>query len=437
MSMLPTTWGELRQLAHDAIDERDYELADRWVQQMVEVAERGGEAAQLASAYFSLGVLRHAEGELEAAEEAFEQTVDHDVRAHGPAHEGVAEALRSLGLVRLDRIDGKYADAAARRALATFGRAAEIYAKTRPSMVSDVLACGARALMRVERWDEASREYATAFAAALRWNGPGHERAFWALLGVGEARRCNRETLMAYRTFSRATRMTLDATDEARADMRSRAWYSFGLMAVCLQHGKVEATLAWHFARALATDPEVRASCEARLREAGDPSVVDPGVAPQWRVSGVFGDAIFHLVHPARGHFVVRAEAPVGVGEPVPASVDVEALLREHAGGGAVDALLDRGRGGWAGVDEDEDADAEPVGGYERWAGAVVDALVTRELLELTNARARAGVVGAVAALLEEPTDELVDAIAEIAGVEEIFCDDEALLAILDETRRG
>lgn len=330
-------------LAHQALAEKDYALADRWVGQMLEEAERSGEPSQLASAPFSLGMLRHAEGELEEAEEAFERTVDFDEEAHGPEHETVADALRSLGLVRADRIEAKGDFRALDRAVDAFRRSAEIYAERRPTMVSDVLACAARAFLRAERWDESAREYALALGAALRFCGAGHERTFWALMGVGEARRLARETTLAYSTYSRATRLALEGPLAKVADMRSRAWYSLGLMASCIEGGRVEAWLAFSFARNLATSSQVVAACDARVRDLGlGVAGSVPAGEGAWRVSGVFGETICHLVHPERGHWIVRTPALAPLGERVPDSIDVDALLRDHVAFTRSDALLER-----------------------------------------------------------------------------------------------
>lgn len=362
MTLLPTTWGELRKLAHEALAEKDYSLADRWVGQMLEEAERSGEPSQLASAHFSLGMLRHAEGELEEAEEAFERTVDFDEEAHGALHETVADALRSLGLVRADQIEAKGDFRVLDRAVDAFRKSAEIYAERRPSMVSDVLACAARAFLRAERWDESAREYALALGAALRFCGAGHERTFWALMGVGEARRLGRETMLAYSTYSRATRLPVEGPRAKVADMRSRAWYSLGLMASCLKDGRVEASLAFSFARNLATASQVVAACDARVRDLdlGSTAVVPSGEVA-WRVAGVFGESIAHLVHPERGHWIVRTDAfglpPLG--ERVPDSVDVDALLRDHVVFTRGDALLDRVSVFGSSGNEPEDRDGD------------------------------------------------------------------------------
>ena len=333
MTLLPTTWGELRKLAHDALAEKDFALADRWIGQMLEEAEQSGEASQLASAHFSLGMLRHAEGELKEAEEAFERTVDFDEEAHGSDHSSVAEALRSLGLVRVDQIEPNGEPRVLDRAVDAFRRSAEIYAECRPSMVSDVLACAARAFLRAERWNESAREYALALAAATRFCGAGHERTFWALMGVGEARRLARETILAYSTYSRATRLPLEGPRAKVADMRSRAWYGLGLVASCLKHGRVEASLAFSFARNLATVSSVAGACEARLRDVGGPAILVPPDEVAWRVAAVFGDTLCHLMHPELGHWIVRADASglAPLGERVPSSTDVERVLREHA----------------------------------------------------------------------------------------------------------
>lgn len=346
MTLLPTTWGELRKLAHDALAEKDFALADRWVGQMLEEAERSGEPGQLASAHFSLGMLRHAEGELEEAEEAFERTVAFDEEAHGADHTTVADALRSLGLVRADQIEAKGDRRVLDRAVEAFRRSAEIYADRRPAMVSDVLACAARAFLRAEHWDESAREYASALDAALRFCGAGHERTFWALMGVGEARRLGRETMLAYSTYSRATRLSLQGPRAKVADLRSRAWYSLGLMASCLKDGRVEASLAFAFARNLATSAQVVAACDARARDLNLGAIVSavPSGEVAWRVAGVFGESICHLVHPELGHWIVRASAATlaPLGERVPDSIDVPRLLRDHAAFAQNDALLER-----------------------------------------------------------------------------------------------
>ena len=130
------------------------------------------------------------------------------------------------------------------------------------------------------------------------------------------------------------------------ADMRSRAWYSLGLMASCLKDGRVEAALAFSFARNLATSSQVVAACEARIHELdlGGHAAPVPSGEVAWRVAGVFGESIFHLVHPERGHWIVRtaAVALAPLGERVPDSIDVDALLRAQAAYTRSDALLDR-----------------------------------------------------------------------------------------------
>jgi tetratricopeptide (TPR) repeat protein len=579
MTLAPTTWGELRQLAHEALDEGDYPLADRYVQQMVEEAERSESPGQLASAFFSLGMLRHAEGELDEAEEAFERAVENDIEAHGPAHEAVADALRSLGLVQRDM-----GPEALARAVESFERAAATYARCKPAMVPDALGCAGGALLRAERYDEARGCFERAVASALRWCGSGHKETLQAMLGLGEAQRCNRETMAAYSTFSRATRMEVKGPEAAVNDLRSRAWYSLGLLAGCFQGGGVEAKLAWLFARDLAQVAAVRQKALERLADLPDVAVADTGGELAWRVARAHGDEICHLLHPHRGHWVLRCAAPAPLGAKVPAAVDVEAMLRAHAayapddevladvdldlddlpdgdddsgarppqarapvrfvmkrgpvdgdlgrwwreppagppvdldavvaeldlrlGAVRVTAQPDGGRRvasegpplvlypthavvdlteveldddelddpvdaardflgmladvtGWCGSldgrelevepeideddedeeqEEDEESDSDggaPPGGYEAWARALVDELLARGLIELTSKRSRVPVENRLAVLLEDECEELADALVEVAGVAELFCDDDTLRELATACRPG
>jgi hypothetical protein len=114
-------------------------------------------------------------------------------------------------------------------------------------------------------------------------------------------------------------------------------------MASCIEDGRVEAWLAFSFARNLATSSQVVAACDARVRDLGlGVAGSVPAGEGAWRVSGVFGETICHLVHPERGHWIVRTPALAPLGERVPDSIDVDVLLRDHVAFTRSDALLER-----------------------------------------------------------------------------------------------
>lgn len=100
---------DLRERAKAYYQARDYREALAFYQRALErvIAEFGPEHEQTAIAYYSLGLVAEAAGDLVAAERYHRQSVAIRVKVYGPDSPGVAMALEALGqvLVKIGRLD--------------------------------------------------------------------------------------------------------------------------------------------------------------------------------------------------------------------------------------------------------------------------------------------------------------------------------------------
>lgn len=288
------TWGDAIAAVRDAIAKRDWDRGERVLALMQENAERGAEPSQLSSVAFQRGLFEDARGRLGAAEAAFAEAVSWDERAFGKDSHAVADALRSLGLVRAR---AKKTDAAVQ----TFEQASKAYVAQRSSDAVETMTRAGRALEDAARYDEAIAR----FAAAEQLLPDVETTAFrtervWAIVGHSECLRRTKQYDASREVVVRATRLGVPPRDAALDLAVANAWTVLAAHARHVGHDERLAGLALAMARTISDDARVRAKVDAELA-----ALSAAGSVPA-RVEGWIVGAL----HPARGVAeVMSAEA--------------------------------------------------------------------------------------------------------------------------------
>lgn len=314
------TWGDALAAVRDAIARQDWDRGEQVLATMRENAERWAEPGQLASVAFQQGMFEDARGRLGAAEAAFAEAVSWDERAHGAESQAVADALRSLGLVRARM---KKTDLA----VTSFEQASGAYATVRSSDAIETMTRAGRALADAGRYDEAIARYAQAEGLLADVDTPAcrAERA-WALVGRSEAFRRTRAYAVSRELAVRATWLGAPPTTPALDVAVANAWLVLAAHARHVARDEKLAALALVMARTRTNDGRVRERAEQEL--AASPS---RGWAPARIAGWVVGTldearSEAEVLHPEAGLRLATGAAP---GLAVGAEVEV---TRDAAG---------------------------------------------------------------------------------------------------------
>jgi len=107
------TWGDLLEGVRRAIAREDWDEGEAILEHLEREAAHQATPGALASAAFCAGMFHDAKGELARAEARFGEALSWDERAHGPEHQAIADALRSIAIVQGKR--GKLQESVATR----------------------------------------------------------------------------------------------------------------------------------------------------------------------------------------------------------------------------------------------------------------------------------------------------------------------------------
>lgn len=291
------TWGEAIEAVRRAVAQRDWDRGERVLAMMQENAERWAEPGQLASVAFQRGMLEDARGELDAAEAAFAEAVSWDERAVGHESHAVADALRSLGLVRAKQ---KKVDLA----VTTFEQASRAYVSARSSDAIEALTRGARVLEDAGRYDEAIARYGAAEKLLPALDGPAFRtERVWAIVGQSECFRRCKEYAISRELLVRATRLSSPPRNEALDVALANAWIVLSAHARNVLRDETLTVLALAMARTLTADPRVARRAERDI--AGSPARAQaPARIEGWVIASLYPDLaaaeVMHVDHGLR-----------------------------------------------------------------------------------------------------------------------------------------
>lgn len=263
------TWGDALAALQGAIAKRDWDHGERVLATMQENADRWAEPSQLASVAFQRGLFEDARGELAAAEAAFSEAVSWDERAAGTDSHAVADALRSLGLVRAR---AKKTDLA----VASFEQASRAYAAQRSSDAIETMWRAGRALEDAGRYEEAIARYASAEGLLAEIETPPFRtERIWALLGRAECLRRTKQYAASRELAVRATRLAAAPRTPALELALANAWLALATHARHVLRDEVQVGIALAAARTICPDPRVREKVLAELAGASAPERIE------------------------------------------------------------------------------------------------------------------------------------------------------------------
>jgi tetratricopeptide (TPR) repeat protein len=321
------TWGDLLDEVRQAIASRDWDAGEIAIEMLRREAEHQGNPGTLASAAFYTGMFHDARGALDAAEASFSEAVSWDERAHGPEHQAVADALRSLGMVQVRR---KRADAAVR----SYERAARIYEADGKRVAG--LECRrlvAQAWLVSGRLDESFAGYADVLAriAGASDLGSRAERVN-ALVGQCECQRRGRRFEVAYTLACEATREGASPVDDTLRSALARAWAALAFLCRHAFRREEEAVLAYALARDLTRSADLRASTSKAIAESPDHAALGRERVEGPVVATITSGGEAGVFDPERGVVVADGAAGCAVGDRVRLHREAErfTLVRVH-----------------------------------------------------------------------------------------------------------
>lgn len=306
------TWGDVLNEVRRAIAARDWDAGTVAIETLRREAEHQASPESLASAAFYAGMFHDARGALGEAEAAFAEAVSWDERAHGPEHEAVADALRSLAIVQKRR---KRIDAAVR----TYERAASIYASNRRfAFAAEARLAAAHVLRSEARWQETYDLYTSALQLVESATDlPGRTERVHALVGAAECMRCTKHFEVAYTLACKATREGTAPVDDALRVALGNAWMTLAFLARHAFRREEEAVLAYAVARDVTRNSQVHARAVAAIAES---PIASLGAAPVegWVIATVGDERVAAGVfHPSFGARVAKGGVGRRAGDPV------------------------------------------------------------------------------------------------------------------------
>lgn len=291
------TWGDLLAAVRDAIAREDWDRGERLLATMQRNADRWAEPEQLASVAFQRGVFEDARGQLGAAESAFAEAVSWDERHAGKDSHAVADALRSLGLVRVRMNETDLA-------VTAFEQASRAYVAQRSSDAIETMTRAGRALESAGRYEEAIARYDAAdrLLPDLGTQEARTERV-WAILGQSECLRRTRQYAMSREVATRATWLASAPRDVTLASAVANAWIVLSAHARNVLRDEKLAALSLAMARTLSSDPRVTARVARELATSPEAAWA-PERIEGWVVATLHGDLgaaeVMHAEHGVR-----------------------------------------------------------------------------------------------------------------------------------------
>ncbi len=213
------TFDDLIAAGYRSVDQGDLGAAETYALRANTHAQEMGVSEMLGKALFLLGVVRHHQDHLAAAEAAFGEAVLHDERAYGPAHEAVADTLRSLALVQQSRDRLGAADA-------HFARAEQIYSECNPRQAAEVACRRGRLELNRGELDRAGDHFNRAIKEGKR--GGAMVQSLRASHGVADVLWARKHFKQAFNVYMGMTRSSL-STEEAGAEV-AYAWLQLGAL---------------------------------------------------------------------------------------------------------------------------------------------------------------------------------------------------------------
>lgn len=263
------TWGDALAALRAAIADRDWDRGERILETMQESAERSAEPSQLASLAFQRGLFEDARGALAAAEAAFSEAVSWDLRAAGEDSHAVADALRSLGIVRAR---AKKTDLA----VTTFEQASRAYVAQRSSDAIETMWRAGRALEDAGRFDDAIARYTRAEGLLPDIDTPAFRtERLWALFGHGECLRRTKQYAASRERSVRATWLATPPRTPALELALANAWFAIATYARHVLRDEVQVGIALAAARTICPDPRVRDKVKQELAGASAPERIE------------------------------------------------------------------------------------------------------------------------------------------------------------------
>lgn len=318
--MAPKTWGDLLTEVRRAIATEDWERGERAVLHLETEAEHQADPGSLASAAFYAGMFHDARGELARAEASFAEALSWDERAHGPVHQAVADALRSVAIVQAKR--GHF-----ERATATRRRVADVCkALDRPVLAAESLVQAAADLERAGYHRSAFDLAAEGIAMLVgREEAPARTQRIYGYLIQSECLRKSGVLEAACDRAILATTLGRDPTDGALRRAAAVAWERLGDLAWEVWKDDGLSVLALAIARDLTPDRAFRESVEKTIAQSHEAALAAAPIEG-YVVSRTLRDGTVQLVHPREGLVYARdardAPVPLKRGDRVLAEVE-------------------------------------------------------------------------------------------------------------------
>lgn len=309
------TWKDLTDAVETALAVGDTGRAETLALRMLDVAETdGGEPETMASALFTMGMVRDKQKKMYLAEQAFHEAVLWDEKAHGKSHPAVADALRSLAMVQIRRGDNhkalaeKHFERAQQiyKAEGLLLRAAEI-SETRGEICSDF-----------NELSNAADHYVVAEQLAEQVMGRSGYETLRARNSLGLVFKKAEDYSDAFITFMQNTqRYTVDMSEKAKEEL-AWTWIELGCLSLAWR-AWVEASFAFSVAQAM--DPTT--STEGRRLVAKIPESWSFEPLQTWRLTHYNEKSRGgHIGHPTYGLYPFSAPCSAHVGDEV--EVDLE-----------------------------------------------------------------------------------------------------------------
>lgn len=288
------TWGDALAAVRDAIAGQDWDHGERVLAMMQENAERSAEPSQLASVAFQRGIFEDARGQLGAAEAAFAEAVSWDERHAGQDSHAVADALRSLGIVRARM---KKTDLA----VTTFEQASRAYVVQRSTDAIETMTRAGRALEDAGRFDEAITRYTAAERLLPDLDTPeARTERVWAIVGESECLRRAKEYAISREVVVRATRLAEAPRNAALSMAIANAWIVLSAHARHVLHDEKLAVLALAMARTCSADPRIAQRAERDIAASRERALA-PARIEGWVIASLHPDLgaaeVMHVDH--------------------------------------------------------------------------------------------------------------------------------------------
>ena len=289
------TWGDLLEACCRAIDRQDWDRGEAILQQMDREAAHQAAPETLASAAFHRGLFHDAKGELARAEAAFGESVSWDERAHGPHHQAVADALRSVAIVQ-----GKRGNLEA--AVATRRRVADVQKALGSSVLAAEALIEAGDALRHGGHFKSAVQIATEGLELLRGNASTEART-QRVFGYLVQSECLRACEVLDGACDRAILATIQGRDPRDPPLRraiATAWERLATLARLRWKDEGLAVLSLAVARDVAPDRAVAARLAAEIAASPDAEL---GARPieGYVVSRRLTTGEVQLVHPGEG----------------------------------------------------------------------------------------------------------------------------------------